>query len=62
MFKKELGIAFAQAKERDSVIKAKKSDGKADNKKKPKKNAAPAPPPGLQLGKGSRAFLDFLLD
>jgi len=61
-FKRELSLAFAQAKDRDDKIKEKKDSGKADNKKKPKKNAAPAPPPGLQLGKGSRAFLDFLLD
>ena len=58
---KELAVAFSVAKTRDEEIKAKKGgDGKADNKKKAKKNAAPAPPPGIQLGRGSRALFDFL--
>jgi len=59
-FSQELAAAFAIAKVKDDEIKAKKEGGKADAKKKPKKNAAPAPPPGLQLGRGSRALLDFL--
>ena len=60
-FKKELIEAFKIAKEEDDKIKAKKgANAKADTKKKPKKNAAPAAPPGIQLGRGSRAFFDFL--
>ena len=49
IFKTELQEAFNVAKAQDDAIKAKKGGaGKAaDNKKKPKKNAAPAPPPGL---------------
>ena len=62
-FKKELTEAFKIAKEEDDKIKAKKGGAnaaKADSKKKPKKNAAPAAPPGIQLGRGSRTFFDFL--
>lgn len=60
-FKRELSEAFNVAKVQDDEIKAKKAGGaKAESKKKPKKNAAPAPPPGIQLGRGSRAFFDFL--
>ena len=61
-FKRELRESFKIAKEKDDAIKAKKgaANAKADAKKKPKKNAAPAPPPGIQLGRGSRAFFDFL--
>ena len=49
-FKMELTEAFKIAKEEDDKIKAKKSGAnaaKADSKKKPKKNAAPAAPPGI---------------
>ena len=60
-FKSELTEAYKVAKARDEEIKAKKAaGGQADNKKKAKKNAAPAPPPGIQLGRGSRALFDFL--
>lgn len=59
IFKTELKEAFTVAKTQDDAIKAKKGAA-ADSKKKPKKNAAPAPPPGLQLGKGSRGFFEFL--
>lgn len=48
IFKTELKEAFKVAKDQDDAIKAKKGGAKAaDAKKKPKKNAAPAPPPGL---------------
>ena len=62
IFKTELSEAFKVAKAQDDAIKAKKGGANkaADNKKKAKKNAAPAPPPGLQLGKGSRALFDFI--
>ena len=61
IFKTELKEAFTVAKTQDDAIKEKKAGAKgADSKKKPKKNAAPAPPPGLQLGKGSRGFFEFL--
>ena len=58
-FKRELKESFAIAKTEDDAIKA-KGAAKGDSKKKPKKNAAPAPPIGLQLGKGSRALFDYL--
>ena len=62
IFKTELNEAFKVAKTQDEEIKAKKGGANkgAESKKKPKKNAAPAPPPGLQLGKGSRALFDFV--
>ena len=47
------------SKTRDTEIKAKQKEPKVD-KKKAKKNAAPAPPPGIQLGRGSRALFEFL--
>lgn len=59
-FKRELSEAFKIAKTEDDAIKAKKGNAKADAKKKPKKNAAPAPPPGIQVGRGSRALFDFI--
>lgn len=61
-FKRELSEAFRIAKAQDDEIKAKKGAAKPDAKKKApvKKNAAPPSPPGLQLGRGSRAFFDFL--
>ena len=59
-FKRELSEAFKIAKTEDDAIKAKKGNAKADTKKKPKKNAAPAPPPGIQVGRGSRALFEFI--
>ena len=59
-FKRELKEAFTVSKAQDEEIKAKKAGAKVDAKKKPKKNAAPAPPPGIQLGRGSRAMFDFV--
>ena len=59
VFRRELTAGFAKATAVDEAAKA-KGAGKADKSKKPKKNAAPAPPPGIQLGKGSRALFDFL--
>lgn len=58
-FKRELSEVINAAKTEHERIKA-KGAGKADNKKKVKKNAGPAPPAGIQLGKGSRAFFDYL--
>lgn len=46
-FKRELKEAFTVSKAQDEEIKAKKAGAKVDAKKKPKKNAAPAPPPGI---------------
>ena len=59
-FRRELKESFTVAKTEDDSIKAKKSAAGADDKKKAKKNAAPPSPPGIQLGKGTRAFFDYL--
>ena len=58
IWKKELRATFEKAKEQDEKAKA-KGAGKGDAKKKAKKGAEEKPA-GLQLGKGSRQFLDFL--
>jgi hypothetical protein len=61
-FLKELSYTFAVALKQDFEIKEKKAAKGGDDgkKKKAKKDAAPAVV-GIQFGKGTRQFFDFLV-